>query len=375
MELLAEKAELNGDATEHTYGKLPNDPATWDFNKMYGCMCDEGFEGYDCSLRSCPHGDDPRTIHQTYEIQSLTCKATSGFFKIRFRQYITPPIRFDATEKEVTEAMIALKTVGLRKHESTDGLALGKGGWLGADRSVSIFSPITAFESGVLSTTFTKKWAVEGCEQFVARQACGQSASSLSCDATVPANLAGHCRCFGGVIGWEVGCTHTGGFTCETKCLEHMAKQRALGELKHTAEHPRSMSAERATKQVTYDKFCTADGSNTVLLTFLSELGDVPAVHVDVSDTYNNEGNGDPVKTHDGIKLGTGAPVITIETDGAGLSYRGTKENDECSNRGTCNYATGECTCFTGYGSSDGGGKKGNRRDCGLHIANVVPAS
>merc|ERR1719352_1545278 len=84
MSLLADKTELNGDATEHTYGKIPNDPATWDHDKMYGCLCDEGYEGYDCSLRACPRGDDPRTIDQTFELQAFTCTASAGFFKLSF---------------------------------------------------------------------------------------------------------------------------------------------------------------------------------------------------------------------------------------------------------------------------------------------------
>jgi len=121
---------------------------------------------------SCPRGDDPKTIQQTYEVQSITCKATSGTFKLKFRQYVTPPLPFDATEADVTQALVGLKTVGLRKHESTDGLAMGKGGWLGSDRSVSIYSHITAFESGVLKTTFTKKWKVLGCVGFIFVDGC-----------------------------------------------------------------------------------------------------------------------------------------------------------------------------------------------------------
>jgi len=45
---------------------------------------------------------------------------------------------------------------------------------------------------------------------------------------------------------------------------------------------------------------------------------------------------------------------------------KGTKENDECSNRGICDYDTGQCKCMPGFASSAGNGTMaGLRRDCG----------
>ena len=35
--------------------------SNWDAEMMYGCNCDHGIFGPDCSLRSCPTGDDPLT--------------------------------------------------------------------------------------------------------------------------------------------------------------------------------------------------------------------------------------------------------------------------------------------------------------------------
>ena len=31
----------------------------WDANKIQGCLCDIGYEGFDCSRRACPKGRDP----------------------------------------------------------------------------------------------------------------------------------------------------------------------------------------------------------------------------------------------------------------------------------------------------------------------------
>ena len=82
MSLLAENAALNGDATEYTYGATANSPQTWDSEKVQGCRCDPGYFGYDCSLLSCPYGDDPLTkysqknVPQANERQKITCSAS-----------------------------------------------------------------------------------------------------------------------------------------------------------------------------------------------------------------------------------------------------------------------------------------------------------
>ena len=45
----------------------------WDHDMIYGCVCWPGFDGYDCSERVCPLGDDPMTTGQSDEIQILEC--------------------------------------------------------------------------------------------------------------------------------------------------------------------------------------------------------------------------------------------------------------------------------------------------------------
>lgn len=48
-----------------------------------GCVCDEGYEGYDCSSRKCPWGIDPTyTKTSSYEKFILRCKADYGHFPL-----------------------------------------------------------------------------------------------------------------------------------------------------------------------------------------------------------------------------------------------------------------------------------------------------
>ena len=52
MRQLAHRNKLNGIAFPHDYGTDPISSSTWDADKIFGCHCDDGYEGFDCSLKS-----------------------------------------------------------------------------------------------------------------------------------------------------------------------------------------------------------------------------------------------------------------------------------------------------------------------------------
>lgn len=64
-----------------------------------------------------------------------------------------------------------------------------------------------------------------------------------------------------------------------------------------------------------------------------------------------------------------GSSSLVVATGGTALasvsSVPGSKENVVCSNHGVCDEDTGVCTCVPGYGSSNGLGGLGDKRDCG----------
>lgn len=100
MAMLAEEADENGVAADYTYGATPNDGDSWDHDMVQGCLCDEGYEGHDCSLRSCPLGDDPDTHSQDNEIQEIECLDADedGSVVFIFRQQETTSLDVTATE-------------------------------------------------------------------------------------------------------------------------------------------------------------------------------------------------------------------------------------------------------------------------------------
>jgi len=115
MTQLATKYEDNGDATSVTYGATPNNPLTWDADKLQGCYCDAGYEGFDCSLLSCPFGDDPENSSSQYnEIQTIMCDeatGTDGTFSLTFRQQSTTQLSYDSKVADVEAALEALSSI------------------------------------------------------------------------------------------------------------------------------------------------------------------------------------------------------------------------------------------------------------------------
>jgi len=85
---------------------------------------------------------------------------------------------------------------------------------------------------------------------------------------------------------------------------------------------------------------CSSTGTTTTI-EFLSPTGNVPLLGLDLVD---------------------------VDLAYVSESISGTKEDETCSGRGLCDETTGSCTCFPGFGSSDGQGKKGTLDDCGYVI-------
>lgn len=218
MNTLATKATINGDLAGYTYGNTPNNAITWDGFKIFGCFCDQGYTGYDCSLKTCPFGDDPGTVQQFDESQIISCTDSdgTGTIVLTFREKSALPIQALSTTAEVKAALESIAGVGVVAVET--------------------------FADGAV------------------------------------------------------------------------------------------------------DMLCPAVG-NQFLVTFLTTHGNLP----NIKAVGNNVDS-----------------VVVAE------HIPGNKEMLECSGRGLCDRITGLCTCFEGYGSSDGMGKKGLVGDCGFLLPSIT---
>lgn len=121
---LRELAALTPTSTYTTagfaYGSDPNSMATWEADMVHGCYCDKvtldrgkavRYSGYNCAKIPCPSGDDPWTIGQADEVQTITCLAIGGTFTLSFRGETTLPISFAASATQIETALENLITI------------------------------------------------------------------------------------------------------------------------------------------------------------------------------------------------------------------------------------------------------------------------
>mmetsp|Transcript_6213 Transcript_6213/g.9365 ORF Transcript_6213/g.9365 Transcript_6213/m.9365 type:complete len:755 (+) Transcript_6213:104-2368(+) len=103
------------------------------------------------------------------------------------------------------------------------------------------------------------------------------------------------------------------------------------------------------------ERFCRKDGSTT-LLRFKLPQGDYPAVEIVQGSTFEATAS---------VFVDGDSSVVNPAVS----SVLGTREYVECSDHGSCNYISGACQCFAGYGSSNGFGEVGTRGDCGYQFS------
>lgn len=83
----------------------------WDADQKSACVCDAGYEGPDCSLRSCPRGDDPLTpTSDTRWCGSATCTWEKQAFTLTSAPETTFRISFTDNRNMTNSAFFTVET-------------------------------------------------------------------------------------------------------------------------------------------------------------------------------------------------------------------------------------------------------------------------
>ncbi|GMH98593.1 hypothetical protein TrST_g2503 [Triparma strigata] len=333
MRHLSWESNLNGDATNYIYGTDPNNYATWDADRVNGCNCDDGWEGYDCSLRSCPTGDNPGTYGENREVQLLRCQASSGTFALQFRQETTSALAWDIEAWELKQALEALDTV-----KSVDvTYSINKI----TSSTNSTYQPLKS----CTTTTASPYCVVQVTGGLVASAVSGMTEATCKAACDVDAT----CNSFAFTAG-------TGACSYYDLAINATSKSSTSA----TVQSYWKTSDPLTIKGINKKGLCTnTTQTNVASLTFNSPSGDVPSVIV-----YSNS-----LALVDTLTSAT-TGVLSIATDGSTLSgltsVMGTTDEEVCSGRGTCVAEFGTCTCHQNWGSSDGKGGQGVLADCGF---------
>ena len=293
----------------------------WDFEAIRGCKCQAGWGGWDCSQQTCPFGDDPlSTSGQVNEIQNLNCDLdddTASSVTFTFREEVTDPLDpTTLTLGELEAALEALETVDDVRvsHVRPRGFhpRMSRRGDDASPRVVPRVAPAAATRSRPAARL------VAAATRVIPRVAARP--------ARVLPRAAPRRR--------------------PARVLPRVAPRRRPARILPRVSSRRRPSLHHRSSFVGGDDdsqlVCSNAGTDT-LVEFYRPTGDVPLLQV--SD----------------------ASTLTVS------DYRqGTKEWEECSGRGLCDRGTGVCTCFPGYGSSDGQGGPGPYEDCGHPIPVVL---
>ena len=100
----------------------PRDYNLWDADQIQGCVCDPPYTGHNCSLKSCPYGDDYSVRFDPYgqithhEVMRIECAANQGSFRFAFRGVSSEEIPFDAPQgrvKHILEKMTSIDSISV----------------------------------------------------------------------------------------------------------------------------------------------------------------------------------------------------------------------------------------------------------------------
>jgi hypothetical protein len=262
----------------------------------------------------------------TLEVQTATCTATSGSFKLSFNDgvkvHTTTAIEYDATVAIVASRLAALTNLGDVTVTFSTGVAACSGAGVGIvvtfvgdyGNQAMMTADVTALGGGTV--TFVETTPGDLTQSF--------EVQTLTCTAT------------------------SGTFTLTFRSQTTLAiAYDATAAVVETELEKLATIDDCTIAFSTGAAACSAAGVG-IAVTFKSELGDLPAVTYDVSSLQGGAGT-----------------IVVAETT------KGDKDNVECSEHGLCDVITGLCKCFPGWGSSDHNSNEGTRGDCGRQSALV----
>lgn len=366
MSLSQAGAEWNGaqlvrDPTRKTY----NEP--WDARKLHGCLCDDGWTGYDCSVRQCLLGYDGVLEDPKHETLIISCQADHGHFSL-FKNDATIQVPFDATAADLKHLMQKALPIQSAVAEILDSSFFV----CGTDAPIS--TRVTLIGDFGPPTVARISATAPNVQELYSSKSSGTSLSLSSGTAYVALGTEFVLRCpacatCAGSFFFEYDGEMTGAFDpYTTSAIELEAGLQALQKLSEQNEFGSLLVEVKST----HSQLCDSSDDVTTTIVLLGKYANVRRLSL-INSVRDGASSG--VSTLSDSKLS--AVLIT--------PYREVSLS-ECSKGGFCDRASGECQCFIEknifnlttdnlylFRSSDGYSNPGSRPDCGF--SHTLPSS
>eukprot|EP01039_Chlorochromonas_danica_P002765 gene2765-3018_t len=377
--------------------RAPLEYGNWEADRVQGCYCDYGYEGYDCSRLSCPKGRDPSVVSTPYDtgkanvfIQSsancckvvvnlnveevfvLQCQGSEGYFALQFLGEYTDPIPFDADpayliltlqtilhsrllDNAVNIRMPINPVTGLPQLCISDAVVSTKISFDGAD--FGDWPPIRVLRN----TSSSLLWGTDSERQLALFGSTSQAVLRMSTQHFLRCPQCSHCS--GKVYFSYEGVDVSGGVNISSSGATSAIRNAILDV--YALQQAQWASLNVSVSYSLEDRICSSTGSNLITIEVVSDFGNLPFLSlIDGSD---------------------GSANLSFTTNGGNSSVY------ECSRQGSCDYTTGLCTCASSFVASgltlknpdlqgisnagggflyrslsgDGRGDIGSRGDCG----------
>lgn len=281
---------------------------TWDADMIKGCVCDEGYEGDDCSVKSCPKAADPS---QTYvkEVVTISCTCTatcSGGIVLTFAGESTILLPYDAALLLVELRLEQLHSVTNVTVASTSGdIVLCDAN--GATTTITMEQATVGLPDMTMTNTLASS---SGVAPVATLTVTTQGTKVLqTCSGRGICTIMGHCQCFSkylpsngmGSLGTVNDCGYIDPLDPPVTCPLALSLTVNSGTATMCSGFGTCGASFLCTCNTGYEGFACEKKSCTFGTTWFEE------------------------------------PV-------AGVAHTTTKV---CYGRGVCNYAKGECTCVS----------------------------
>lgn len=341
--------------------KPPVTYTNWEADSYQGCICDPGYEGYDCSFRSCPKGPDPSDSNigsVSYTRYTLNCQASSGYFTLMVMGQRTSPIPYDADAKLVENVLKGINNV----------------------KDVVVTIPVVSSIAQVCNSADVQTSIIEIMDLVGPRPPMMVSTKTAASRAFPNGGnvlaLSGSTAVLNMMSNYILACPpcascegtiiikYGDDYTEPLNVMETGIKTKIQSEIKTLENFYKTAWSNIAITVIGDDDTICGGAAQEIIISITSDYGNLPSLELLQSVTSS----------------GNALTVSLSDSNGIGAVY-------ECSRQGLCDRKTGTCQCVQGFSdgqltykvsSGDGVGGAGSRGDCGhisiaaSHTANII---